>query len=442
MIKVSAVVISMLLLLVAVPSYAAPVDYQDTGGSHQLSVAADWWSLTASNDPNTRVASGLPTFSDNAYVRTGRNDLQSTGTINAKGLQIGGDSIASNPPTTQTVVTATGGTIETRGTDGTIMSENLVIGYRYNGKLVVDGATVKSMLAANPAAGSVIYLGGQSAVTTGTLDVISGEVQFSRIVAAWKTGSAIINQSGGTMRQVSSANTNFGRAATNSTAKATYNLSDGFLNYSAGASEFSVGFSGGRGLFNQTGGSALFVKSGGSALRIGNLSTGTTLTEGEYRLLGGRTTVIGSIILGTGGAPLAKGKLVVNQVGQLDVNWLITSASTLDAVEFIVNSANDFQIVAGGVNLANPSFRITLDSYTPTPGQTWRVVDVGGSGISLPLDGHHPLGDRYDFCNEDGLGWCLYKDTNSDLSLEYLPEPATLTLLGLGGLALLRRKRS
>jgi hypothetical protein len=420
------------------------INYDDTSGAHDLSVAGDWWVITASNDPNTKTGvAQLPGFYDEGYIRTGRNDLfLNNATLNAKFLGIGGKALAANPPTTTTVVTVgSGGTIETRSATGTSTSDNLWIGYNYDATLTVNGGTVKAMDTTGTF-GSWIGLGGKTTTKVGTLNVQSGLVQFGALNAAWNNGVAIINHSGGTMKHIAQNGGGdriyLGYANDGSfTGRCEYNLSGtGYLDITS--VQIKMGNSGGEGLFNMTGGS-INSQYSGTTLVMGTTATSVT----EFRLLGGKMNLAGRI--GTAGIS----KFVVNQAGAMELGWNWTTTSNTDSVELLVNSANDFQLKTGWeVNWFSTTqvAAVLTDSYTPTVGQTWKFVDCGAGTIVLPVDGWHPDGSRFDFYtyrDGQGAGWALYKDTvNNDVRLEYVPEPATLSVLVLGGLALLRRKRT
>ena len=173
------------------------------------------------------------------------------------------------------------------------------------------------------------------------------------------------------------------------------------------------------------------------------MGVGTANTE--FRLLGGRATIASAIV------QTSTSKFVLNQAGAMSLGWRWATNSATDTVELRVNSAADFQVTIAGAtgldwNAATTVACVLTDGYTPTIGQTWKFVD-GATGVgNLPSDGFHPDGSRFDFYTyRDGVGagWALYKDTvNNDVRLEYVPEPATMSILVLGGLALLRRKRS
>jgi len=440
MAKTCALVISMLLLVVAVPSYAALIEYKDTGGTHDLSVAGDWWVITNSADPNSITgATRLPGFADLTFIRTGVTGLTLAGaTINANLVSIGS---ASPSGVGTEVVVGAGGTIETHGLPSNATTINLVIGNNKDATLTVNGGTVKAMDVAGTG-GSYITLGGKDTAVVGTLNVQSGLVQFGALNAAWNNGVAIINHSGGTMKHIAQNGGGdriyLGYANDGSfTGRCEYNLSGtGYLDITS--VQIKMGNSGGEGLFNMTGGS-INSQYSGTTLVMGTTATSVT----EFRLLGGKMDLRGQM------SSAGTSKFVVNQAGAMELGWNWTTTSNTDSVELLVNSANDFQLKTGWeVNWFSTTqvAAVLTDSYTPTVGQTWKFVDCGAGTIVLPVDGWHPDGSRFDFYtyrDGQGAGWALYKDTvNNDVRLEYVPEPATLSVLVLGGLALLRRKRT
>jgi len=440
MAKTCALVISMLLLVVAVPSYAALIEYKDTGGTHDLSVAGDWWVITNSADPNSITgATRLPGFADLTFIRTGVTGLTLAGaTINANLVSIGS---ASPSGVGTEVVVGAGGTIETHGLPSNATTINLVIGNNKDATLTVNGGTVKAMDVAGTG-GSYITLGGKDTAVVGTLNVQSGLVQFGSFTAGWNNGIGIVNHSGGTMQYINQASPRFWLGSGNDVAiagRCEYNLSGtGFIDLNGGTgAQIKMGYKGSMSLFNMTGGSISSQTISGTCLYLGTSAVSVT----EFRLLGGKMDLRGQM------SSAGTSKFVVNQAGAMELGWQWWTQSANDTIELLVNSTNDFQLKSSTVSwFSGTKFNgVLTDGYTPTVGQTWKLVDAGAGTITLPSDGWHPDLSRFDFYtyrDGQGAGWALYKDTvNNDVRLEYVPEPATLSVLVLGGLALLRRRR-
>jgi len=187
---------------------------------------------------------------------------------------------------------------------------------------------------------------------------------------------------------------------------ATVNLAGGLLDMTGGNIEFGSG-AGSTPTFNFTGGILKDCASFGSSLD----QQGGTLAPGGSV---GTTTVDGNYILG--------------------------SAGTLE-IE-IDSTGADLLIVNGDVSIEG-SLSAILD-FGPAFGDGWTIVRNDGTA---PIDGIFAGLPEYSFFGESfgGRDYAfrisyLAGDGN-DVALKAVPEPATLALLGLGAIALVRRRR-
>jgi len=92
----------------------------------------------------------------------------------------------------------------------------------------------------------------------------------------------------------------------------------------------------------------------------------------------------------------------------------------------------DWVSIDGPATLEGVIDVLCIDGFVPKPGDTFDVlsaikgITIGPSGLALT--------------GAPGFEWSLV-EADRILRLEYIPEPATLALLGLGGLVVLRRRR-
>jgi len=229
-----------------------------------------------------------------------------------------------------------------------------------------------------------------------------------------------------------------------------YNLNAGSLTVS-GHTYLSVGSN--TSTFNQTGG--VYTQAGGGQMDIGytgngsavgiyNLSGGTLKTVGQtiarnsnassaLNITGG-TLAATSINYGTGTLVNAGGSVAPNDtgvVGNLNItngNFNMTSGNL--ALDFASIGSFDTMTVSGTSSLSGLVNVNYLLGYLPTVGDTFNVLTANG-GLSLG--------------SLTAIGYTTsVVNTGKTLQLTFvgIPEPTSLSLLGLAGLALVRRRRA
>ncbi len=173
----------------------------------------------------------------------------------------------------------------------------------------------------------------------------------------------------------------------------------------------------------------------GTLLINGSIASPVTVAGGW---LGGSGTIAGSVdIQGAGGvsAGTSPGHLLIlggyTQSGTL----LAELGGTGQGTQY------DWIEVAGAATLGGVIDVDFVNSFAATPGMHFDILTAAGGITNADLDGL-----TFDFSGAD-FGWDWVPEIVSlgggaeALRLNASPEPATLTLLALGGLALLRRRR-
>jgi hypothetical protein len=315
-------------------------------------------------------------------------------------------------------------------------------------------------------------------------------------------GSGVFNQSGGQVEVgMDLGGYTYGvlRVGYHAGGTGVYNLSGGTLSiFNDEGSSAYIGHEG-QGLLKQTGG-LLNVPHG---IRLGSRATASEVTgmHGELQLLGG-TANLDAIFMGSSteeGAVIGTGRTVLSQSAVVTLTGGMHMQSGGSALEVLLGSASPFQLNTSGVNnsLAGDLIVALTGGYTPTGGAEWKLItnglytgdfesvspdfdtEVRGSDLYLKYLGSAPqphpgdanndgavnvgdLGILAANWNGSGKTWATGDFTGEgtvnvgDLGVlaanwgwtgspagqgGNIPEPASLVLLGLGALAMLRRKR-
>lgn len=198
------------------------------------------------------------------------------------------------------------------------------------------------------------------------------------------------------------------------------------------------GFSGG--LTVDTG--ASFVNTSGGTVTVGDRS----YVQGEVDTVDGSTTVFTGLVSGAGNfggfgnvefdGGYSPGNSPASVTVQGDMTLGSTNDLTMELAGTTLGTGYDHLNVLGNTTLAGNLNVVYYGGFTASLGQTFDLFDFAHatgmfSSITLPTLAH-------------GLAWNttnLYSNGTITVQAQAVPEPASFAALGLGGLALLRRRR-
>jgi len=251
---------------------------------------------------------------------------------------------------------------------------------------------------------------GQCTLSGTAAATIGGELLLGRVVTGtWTQNGGALTVNGATgirlgllssgigVFQQNSGTVTTSIITMNDAGTGTYNLAGGTLNvadWNMSATGDTVSLTGG-----------VLHTTGAGTIGFSVANNGTTLSPGASI---GVTDITGSYTQGS--------------TGRLEIELAGLSVGEFDAISVSTTASLD-----GYIDVA------LLGAYTPTPGDSWDIL-TAASGVTL--------GSLTYTTNYTGS----LVDSGNTLRLTYVPEPVTLGLLSLGGLATimlrLRRKRS
>jgi len=440
----------LVVLVLASGVMAATMDYQ--GGSTVMT-AADWYQLNVSWDPSSTT--GLPrwpTTGDQCMLRNGAaatlNTFLECDRFTVGGYEIldtSGGSVVPMPPSTLNLASDAHLKIVT-GSSVQFNTGNRYTGIvnQYPGSLVEmdektaaggDGKTNFQVASSTDDAVGTYNMYG------GTLD-LKGDQYVNFNIGCKPGATGVFNMYDGLVscQSVSKGYVYLGRGgSTSGDGNGTFNMMGGsfICDSSDQKTNFYIGRYAGEGHLNVTGG-YMFV---GKRMYVGVSKSGSGYTTGTASFTGGTLHMRDSLEIGSGDnvSSTGEGHVTFGQdFSMISTGWMYHNGVS-SSLEVLISSAKDFDILFTGnviLDMARLDGIVTVQGgYTPTAGQSWKVIDAGNAVVLSnpgPLQSSYPTGR-----------WYFVHDTaNQDLRLLYIPEPATLSLLALGGLALIRRRRS
>jgi len=427
----------MVILVLASGAMAAFMEY--TGGSTVMT-ANDWYELNVNWDPtSTTGAPRWPTTGDQMSLRNGAVTQLNT-FVEADELQIGGWEVldtsggTKQPMPASTFEIVSGGHLKlATGNQGLTLADE----YDATMNIYPGGRLEMSELASGDGkawwrVGYAEGLNAQMNIYGGTVTMDAG--QYSNLYIGRRDSIGEVHQYDGLV-DIHSPDKGYlyiGRDA--GTGTGSYILEGGsFLHRNdTNSARNYIGRYGGTAIWKQTGGYSWF----GGGVSIGSSGDGKGYSEAYASWLGGTCQMLSGIWFGgtdsSGWPPVGGGRITYGQDAVFQSGGALNAYSNWCELEFIIDSADDFSVYFDqGVNLNYLDIVVTLDGYTPTVGEQFVAMTVNPAA-DINLAGMQSVTP----------GWkVIDDDVNHQLILEYVPEPATLSLLALGGLALIRRRR-
>lgn len=269
---------------------------------------------------------------------------------------------------------------------------SIVIGRNGTGNAVINGGTLKT--------GNQFYTAFASG-TTGNLTINSGLVEFKGIGYLGSTGSSTILINGGALKGTGDQNINLGRYGVASNCTVIINNGGSF----EGSLAINIGYEGA---------GSITVNSGGI------LKTTSTTTSNRNINLG---YVAGSY-----------GELIVD-------GGYVEAADTINiglAGTAYANFKNNGILRFYDLNVKAIANTVLIDGYFTFQGSS-ALSSSGWATVRDKIIGYINAG----YIAKQGGGTLLYtvNNTPGQYAINFIPEPATLAILGLGSLALFARRR-
>ena len=380
---------------------------------------------------------------------------QTGGTVTAgTGLVIGNDNYA----TTDGTYILDGGTLN--------VTNNLAVGHRGTGTFDFISSDVPLTMNAT----RWIYVGGEGSTSAsaapnanGTFNIgdgVSAPVLNARQFEVGRHGVGVVNQRSGTVTVNGTDNLVLSQYVNGD---GTYNMMDGVLQFGTGANG-NINYNYGTGVFTQTGGlvdlngndinlaryntSHSTYTLGGGVLDLGGGDIVFHLNQpngiGIFNFTGGTLLNVGTFgdTLAQDGGTLAPGGPTGTMAisGDYALNAGVLNSELASAGAFDVVHASGTATLGGGAE--TPVIDVDLlGGYVPNAGDYFDIVVADGGITNADLSGVD-----FDFSDaQTGAYWwreiVSLGGSAEALRLTVSPEPATLSMLALGALGLIARRR-